>query len=374
MGEGVRAKIKMQRIVLAYSGGLDTSVAIAWLKEKYEAEVIAVTLDIGQGRELTDVRERALAVGATRAHVLDVRDEFARDYVARSLKADALSDDHAPLVSALAVPVIARKLVEIAAIEQAAVVAHAAAGGAPAARFDAAVNALNPALTVVAPATEWAMTRAELVAYAHARDIPVPATVEAPHGVDANLWGRIVVDGTIDAWNEPPESLFTLTRPAPQCPGEPAYAEVRFERGVPAALNGVSMPLTDLVGAVAMLAGSHGVGRLDAAGLRAREVGEAPAAVVLHAAHAELQKLTASKQAAQFSRRVSREYADVIERGSWFSPLREALDAYVDRMQQTVSGDVKVKLYKGDARIVGRKPAEPRPASKRLRVVTAKPH
>jgi argininosuccinate synthase len=369
-------RARPERIVLAYSGGLNSAAAIRWLAESSAApvEVVTVSLDLGQPGELEEVRDRALAIGAVRAHVLDVRDEFAREYVIRSLKADALSDDRTPLIAPLGAPLVARKLVEVAAIEQASVVAHAAAESGPASRFEAVVKALNPALTVRAPAAEWEMSRAATIAYADHRHIAVPATLETPHGVDGNLWGRIVTDGSIDSWNEPPESLFTLTRPAPQCPGEPAYAEISFDRGVPTALNGVAMPLTDLIAAIAMLAGSHGVGRLDAAGSRAREVGEAPAAVVLHAAHAELQKLSASRQAAQFSRRVSREYADVIDRGTWFSPLREALDAYVDRMQESVSGDVKVKLYKGDARIVGRKPVEPRPASRRLRVVAAHPH
>lgn len=367
----------VRRVVLAYSGGLNGSVAIRWLAEPADAEpveIVTVSLDLGQQGELEEVRDRALAIGAARAHVLDVRDEFARDHVARVLKADALSEDRLPLIASLAVPIVAKKLVEIAAIEQAAVVAHGASDPAAAARFDAAITSLNPALTVLAPASAWPMTRAEAIEYAQKHGIAVAVTIDEPHSVDANLWGRAIVDGAIDAWNEPPETLFTLTRPAPLCPGEPAYVEIRFERGVPSALNGVSMPLTDLVGAVAMLAGSHGVGRLDAAGTRVREVGEAPAAIVLHAAHAELQKLVSSRQAAQFSRRVSREYADVIDRGSWFSPLREALDAYVDQIQGRVNGDVKIKLYRGDARIVGRKPAEAKTASRRLRVAAVKTH
>lgn len=366
----------VRRIVLGYSGGLNGSVAIRWLVESAAEplEVVTVTLDLGQQGELEEVRDRALAIGAARAHVLDVRDQFAREYVSRALKADALSEDRVPLIAALAAPVIARSLVEIASIEQAVVVAHGAADSAAATRLESAVRALNPGLAVLAPAATWPMTRADAIEYAQSRDIAVTATIAAPHSVDANLWGRTVADGAIDSWNEPPETLFTLTQSAPQCPGEPAYAEISFDRGVPTALNGVSMPLTDLIGAVGMLAGSHGVGRLDAAGSRAREVGEAPAAVVLHAAHAELQKLVTSKQAAQFSRRVSREYADIVERGAWFSPLREGLDAYIEKMQERVSGDVKVKLYKGDARIVGRKPTEAKPASRRLRVVAAKTH
>ncbi len=364
-----------RRIVLACSGGLNASVAIRWLLGSLDgAEVVTVTLDLGQEGELEEVRDRALATGAARAHVIDAREEFARDYIVRALKADALDDDRLPLVTALAAPLVAKTLVDIAGIEQADAVAHAAGDAAAAARLETAVRALAPALTVLAPALEWQMSRMQTIEYAQAHRIAVAATMDAPHGVDGNLWGRSVAGDAIDAWHEPPESLFTLTRPAPQCPGEPAYAEISFDRGVPVALNGVSMPLTDVIPALTMLAGSHGVGRLDAAAGRAREVGEAPAAVVLHAAHAELQKLTTSRPALKFSRRVSREYADVVESGAWFSPLREALDAYVDKIQERVSGDVRVKLYKGDARIVGRKPAEPRAASKRLRVVASTPH
>jgi argininosuccinate synthase len=367
----------VHRVVLAYSGGLNGSVAIRWLGEHARAEpveVVTVSLDLGQQGELEEVRDRALAIGAARAHVLDVRDEFARDYVGRALKADALADDRVPMISALAAPLITRKVAEIALIEQADIVAHGASDGAGAARFEVALKALNPALEVIAPVQTWDMTRTDAIEYARTHKIAVPVTREAPHSADANLWGRVIVDGAIDGWNEPPEDLFTLTRPAPSCPSEPAYVEISFERGVPAALNGISMPLTDLIGAVAMLAGSHGVGRLEAAGTRVRDVSEAPAAVVLHAAHAELQKLVTTKDAARFSRRVSREYADVLDRGTWFSPLREALDAYVDRMQERVSGDVKIKLYKGDARIVGRKLAEAEAPAKRLRVVGAQPH
>jgi argininosuccinate synthase len=364
------------RIVLAYSGGLAASAAIRWLVESAAepVELVTVSLDLGQQGDLEAVRDRALSIGAARAHVLDVRDEFARDFIVRALKADALADDRTPLISGLAAPLIAKKLVEVASIEQAASVAHGAGDAPAAARFEAAVKALNPALSVLAPAALWQMTRAEAVAYAQARGAAVAAPPGPPHSVDGNLWGRTIVDASIDAWNEPPDALFTLTQPAPQCPGEPAYAEISFEQGVPTALNGVAMPLTDLIGAVAMLAGSHGVGRLDAAGSRAREVSEAPAAVVLHAAHGELQKLMTAKDAARFSRRVSREYSDVIDRGLWFTRLRQALDAYVDKMQEPVSGDVKVRLYKGDARIVGRKTAEAKAASKRLRVVAVKSH
>jgi len=361
-----------RRIVLAHSGGLNSSAAVPWLAEANSADVITISLDLGQPGELEELRDRALATGAVRAHALDVREEFARDWVARSVKADALADDRWPLVSALSAPMLARKLVEIAAIEQTTTVAHGAADAAAATRVENAVRAINPQLTVLAPARDWSMTRLEAIEYADKRGIVVPA--ETPHAVDANLWGRVLESGAIDAWNEPPEELFALTKSAAACPAEPAYVDVAFERGVPTMVNGVTMPLTDLIETVGMIAGAHGVGRLDVAGGQLREIGEAPAAVVLHAAHAELQKLVTPKDAVRFSRRVSREYADLIERGAWFSPLREALDAYLDKIQERVSGAIRLKLFKGDARIVGRKPAEPKSATRRLRVVPAKTH
>jgi len=362
------------RIVLAYSGGLAGSVAIRSLAEQSDArEVVTLTLDLGQAGELEGVRDRALAIGASRAHVLDVRDELARDHIARVLMADALADDRQPMVSAVASPLVARKLVEIAAIEQTDRVAHAASDPAAAARIEAGVRALDPALTILAPARDLMPSRQEAIDYAARHGITVSVNADLPHSTDANIWGRVVACGALDTWDEPPEELFTLTHSAAACPAEAAYLEIAFERGVPVAVNGVAMPLIDVIGTVGMIAGSHGVGRLDIAGSRVRDVGEAPAAVVLHAAHAELQKLVTSKDAARFSRRVSREYADVIDRGAWFSPLREALDAYVDRIQERVNGAIRLRLFKGDARIVGRKPAEPKSAGRRLRVV-AKTH
>ena len=225
----------MERIVLAYSGGLDTSVAIPWLAEQYGAEVIAVTMDLGQGRELEEVRDRALAAGAVRAHVLDVREEFARDYILPALKADALYEDRYPLATALGRPLIARKLVEIAAIEQATAIAHGCTGkGNDQVRLDVATRALNPAIKVIAPARDWGMTRPEEIEYARARGIPVPATVDSPYSTDANLWGRSIECGVLeDPWTEPPEEIYTLTRPPAECPDEPAYVEMTFERGVP---------------------------------------------------------------------------------------------------------------------------------------------
>ena len=352
----------MNRIVLAYSGGLDTSVAIPWLAEKYGAQIVAVTLDLGQGKELEDVRDRALATGAVRAHVLDVRDEFARDYVLPSLKADALYEDRYPMGTALGRPLIARKLIEIAAIEQAGAIAHGCTGkGNDQVRLEIEAHALNPSITVLAPAREWGMTRPEEIEYARARGIPVPVTAQSPYSTDANLWGRSIECGTLeDPWQEPPEEIYTLTRAPRQCPDEPAYVEITFEQGVPAAINGVTMPFVELVDSLGTIAGTHGVGRIDMVenrlvGIKSREVYEAPAAVILHTAHNELQRLVTTRDADRFSRMVSGQYADLVYAGMWFTPLREALDAYVNKVQTRVSGVIRLKLFKGDCRVVGRK-------------------
>jgi argininosuccinate synthase len=255
----------MERIVLAYSGGLDTSVAIPWMAEKYDAEIIAVTMDLGQGKELEEVRERALATGAIRAHVLDLREEFARDYVLPALKADAIYEDRYPMATSLGRPLIAQKLVEIAESENATAVAHGCTGkGNDQVRLDVTTRALNPKLKVIAPARVWGMTRPEEIAYARRHGVPVPATIDSPYSTDTNLWGRSIECGVLeDPWQEPPEDIYTLTKSPGECPSQAAYIEISFERGVPTALNGVTMPILDLIDSLATVAGSHGVGRID---------------------------------------------------------------------------------------------------------------
>jgi len=354
----------MERIVLAYSGGLDTSVAIPWLKEKYNAEIIAVTMDLGQGKELEEVRDRALATGAVRAHVLDVRDEFVQDYILPALKADAIYEDRYPMATSLGRPLIAQKLVEIAEIEQATAIAHGCTGkGNDQVRLDVTTRALNPKLKVIAPARDWGMTRPQEIEYAKARNVPVPATVESPYSTDSNLWGRSIECGVLeDPWQEPPEEIYTLTKSPADCPNEAAYVELAFERGVPTAINGVQMPVVDLIASLGTIAGAHGVGRIDMVenrlvGIKSREIYEAPAAVALHAAHRELQKLVTTKDLDRLSRFVGVQYADLVYNGLWFTPTREALDAFVEKVQERVTGVVRLKLFKGDCRIVGRKSA-----------------
>jgi argininosuccinate synthase len=352
----------MERIVLAYSGGLDTSVAIAWLAERYAAEVIAVTLDLGQGRELTDVRERALAVGAARAHVLDVRDEFASEYILPALQAGALYEDRYPLATALGRPLIARKLVEVARMEGATTIAHGCNGKAnDELRLELGVRALDPSIRILAPARSWGMSRTEEIEYARARRIPIPSTIDSPYTVDTNLWGRSIERGVLeDTWRESPEDIYALTRSPQSCPNEPAYVEVEFERGVPVRTNGVEMPLVELIESVETIAGAHGVGRIDmvenaTSGVKSREIYEAPAAVVLHTAHSELAKLVIPRELERLAHDLGRAYADLAYNGRWFSPTREAIDAFMATIQPRVTGAVRLKLFKGDCRVVGRR-------------------
>lgn len=347
----------MDRIVLAYSGGLDTSVAIPWLKERHRAEIVAVTMDLGQGRELEAVRDRALAIGAARAHVLDLREEFARDFVLPALKADALYDDRSPMTAALGRPLIARKLVEIAEIEQAQAVAHGGGGSSRRVAFDVLIRALNPKLKVITPARDWGMTRSEVIAHARRHAVPLSPDVESPFRAESNLWGRSIECSSLE--DEPPEDSYTLTRSARECPDEPAYVEIAFDRGTPAAINGVALPMIELIASLGTIASAHGVGRIDVVEHRVgpsklREIGEAPAAVLLHAAHKELRKVTAPRELERFSRSVSAEYADMIYGGLWFSPLRGALDAFVQSVQEPMTGVVRLKLFKGAYSIVAR--------------------
>ena len=352
----------MERIVLAYSGGLDTSVAVKWLADKYDAEIVTVTIDLGQGKELDDVRERALAVGAVRAHVVDAREEFARDYIVPALQAGAIYESRYPLATALGRPLIAKKLVEIAEMEDAGIIAHGCTGkGNDQVRMDVSSRALNPAIQVVAPARVWGLTRPQEIEYAQKHGIPVPASVENPYSTDTNLWGRSIECGVLeDPWVEPPEDIYALTKSPMAAPDVPAYVEVEFTSGVPTKVNGVSMPLTELINSLETIAGTHGIGRIDMVenrlvGIKSREIYEAPAACVLHAAHRELETLVIPRDLERLKVSLSKAYADLVYDGLWFSVTRESIDAFVASIQKRVSGVVKVKLFKGDCLVVGRK-------------------
>lgn len=352
----------MDRIVLAYSGGLDTSVAIPWLAERYDAEIIAVTLDLGQGKELTSVRERALATGAAAVHVVDVQEEFARDYILPALQAGAMYEERYPMATSLGRPLIAKKLVEIAHLEGATAIAHGCTGkGNDQVRLDVSTRALDPSLKVIAPARVWGMTRSEEIEYARVRGVSVPVTAESPYSVDTNLWGRSIECGVLeDPWVEPPEDAFLLTKSGATCPDVPAYLELTFERGVPTEVNGVAMPLVELIHSVSTIAGVHGVGRIDMVenrlvGIKSREIYEAPAAIVLHAAHRELEGIVIPKDLQRLKRQLGTAYADLVYNGLWFSPTREAIDAFVAAIQPKVTGTVRLRLFKGDYRVVGRR-------------------
>ncbi len=354
--------LDMERIVLAYSGGLDTSVAISWLVEHYHAEVISVTLDLGQGKELDGMQERALSAGATRAHVIDVRDEFSSDYILPALQAGAIYEDRYPLATALGRPLIAKKLVEIAQIEGAGAIAHGCTGkGNDQVRIDVSVRALNPAIRVIAPARVWEMTRLDEIKYAESHGIPVPVSVDSPYSTDANLWGRSIECGVLeDPWVEPPEEIYTLTKPISECPDTSAYVSIEFEAGVPTAINGVAMPFAELIRSLETIAGAHGVGRIDMVenrlvGIKSREIYEAPAATVLHTAHRELEQSVITQDLERLTHELARVYADLVYKGLWLTPTREALDSFVSKVQERVFGSVRLKLFKGICRVVGRK-------------------
>ena len=351
-----------EKVVLAYSGGLDTSVAIRWIHERYGMDVVTLTADLGGDGTVDGVREKALRAGAVSAHVADVRDRFVRSYVFPALQAGALYQGVYPLATALGRPLIARLLVDTARKEGASAVAHGCTGkGNDQVRLDVSVQALAPDLKVVAPAREWELTdRAVAIAYARKHGIPVPVTVDRPYSIDENLWGRSVEGGVLeDSWAEPPEEVYAWTRSAKDAPGEPAYVEIAFARGVPVALDGEELEGVSLIRHVNAVAGLHGVGRIDhmedrLVGIKSREIYEAPAATVLGQAHRALEALTLSKDQLRFKARVAQEYADLIYNGLWFTAMRQDLAAYVSSTQRYVSGTVRVRLHKGTSTVVGR--------------------
>jgi argininosuccinate synthase len=350
---------KSERIVLAYSGGLQSSLAVAWLSETYGAEVVTVTLDLGQREDLADLRARAIDLGAKRGHVLEARDAFARDFVIPALKANALAEDRIPMATALGRPLIAQKLIEIARIEGATTIAHGAIGQ-DRARIEGSLRSLDPQIPIVAVASEWDLTAQGLVTFAEQHGIAVPTEAEQPFRADRNLWGRSVgVRGAVDASKEVPEAYYAITRRLDRCADQPAYVDLGFERGIPTTVNGVAMPIVELIDSLATIAGEHGVGRLDRfkqepAGARSHTIYEMPAAVVLHAAHLELDRFVHAASLMRVSRSIAADLADVVDRGEWFTPVREALGAFVDHVQQKTTGVVRLKLFKGDCRVVGR--------------------
>jgi argininosuccinate synthase len=350
------------KVVLAYSGGLDTSVAIKWLKDKYHLDVIAVTIDVGNEKDFSAVRQKALKVGALKSLVLDGQALFVKYFIFPSLQANALYEGQYPLATALSRPLMAKLLVDTAAAEGAVAIAHGCTGkGNDQVRFEVSINALEPDMTILAPAREWGMTREETIAYAKKYGIPVPITAASPYSIDECLWGRAIECGVLeDPWAEPPADVYTWTSPPDDAPDEPRYLEIGFERGIPVTLDGGETDGIALIKKLNEIVGRHGIGRIDhienrVVGIKSREIYEAPAAVLLIQAHQALEAMTMSRDQLRFKQKVAVEYADLIYNGLWFSQLNRDLSAYILSSQRYVTGTVRIKLFKGQAAVIGRK-------------------
>jgi len=348
-------------VILAYSGGLDTSVAIKWLEERYGLQVVALAADLGQPGDMEAIRLKALQVGAVDAVTLDLKNTFAEEFVFPALQANALYEGRYPLATSLARPLIAAVVVEEAKRRGAAAVAHGCTGkGNDQVRFDLTIMALGPELKIIAPLREWSMSREDEIAYAEEHGIPVPVTVESPYSVDENLWGRSCEAGVLeDPMVEPRDDAYEWTVAPAQAPDEPLYLEITFSSGRPTALDGEEMGLVELTGKVNELGGKHGVGRIDMVenrlvGIKSREIYEAPAATILIEAHRALESLTLTRETMHFKPILEAKFAELVYFGLWYDPLRAALMAAVGSTQEKVSGRVRVKLFKGTCTVVGR--------------------
>ncbi|NKB46944.1 MAG: argininosuccinate synthase [Legionellales bacterium] len=349
------------KIVLAYSGGLDTSVAISWLQEQYQYSVIALAVDVGEGKDLQAIKQKALAIGAQQCYVLDVQQSFAENYLAKALRANALYENTYPLISALSRPLISQKLVEIARQENATAIAHGCTGkGNDQVRFDVSINTLAPDLKIVAPVREHPMSREQAIEYAKQRDIPLPIQLENPFSIDLNLWGRSCECGVLeDPWAEPPSQAYAWTCSIDQAPETGVDIELTFHQGIPTALNGQPLPLHQLISTLNQLAGEHGIGRIDhvenrLVGIKSREIYEAPAAMTLIKAHQALEALCLPREVAHFKPIMEQKFANLVYEGLWHSSLFSAVDAFLDHTQKTVNGVVRIRLHKGNIIITGR--------------------
>lgn len=350
------------KVILAYSGGLDTSVAIKWLSQEYNLDVITLTVDVGNERDFSAIRQKALDVGAVKALVVDAKELFVNYFIFPALQADAIYEGQYPLATALSRPLMAKLLADTAQEEEASAVAHGCTGkGNDQVRFEVSISALAPSLRIIAPAREWGMNREQTIRYAKRHGIPVPVTVASPYSIDENLWGRSIECGVLeDPWVEPPADVFTWTKSPAEAPGEPGYVEIGFDKGIPVAIDGQKMDGISLIRRLNELAGKHGVGRIDhlenrLVGIKSREIYEAPAAAVLLQGHQALQAMTLSKEQLRFKQKVAIEYADLIYNGLWFTSLHQDLAAYVKSSQRCVTGTVRMKLFKGNCSVVGRK-------------------
>lgn len=354
--------MKKERIAVAYSGGLDTSVIVKWLQEKYDAEVITVTGNLGQKQELAGVKQKAFKTGAKKVYIQDLRKEFVEHYIWSVLKAGALYEYNYPMATAIGRPLLAKSLVEVAKREQCTVVAHGCTGkGNDQVRFEVSIAALAPELKVIAPVREWEFkSREEEIAYCEKHGIPVSATKKNPYSIDENLWGTAIECGVLeDPMVEPPADAYQRTVSPSVAPDEPSNVSIEFKRGVPIALNGKKMDGVKLIDMLNDIGGANAIGRLDLVenrlvGIKSREVYEAPAATILHFAHRELERLVLDKETSHYKAKIANDYADLIYNGLWFTPLRSALDSFVEETQKVVTGMVKVRLYKGSMEIAGR--------------------
>ncbi|MXZ90098.1 MAG: argininosuccinate synthase [Chloroflexi bacterium] len=348
-----------KKIVLAYSGGLDTSVAVPWLREQYDAEVITCTIDLGMV-DLETIRQRAYAVGASQAVTVDGRETLVNEFLWPALRAGAIYEGQYPLATALGRPLIARYLADVAREHNADAVAHGCTGkGNDQVRIEVGVSTLAPGVELIAPIREWGMNREDEVEYARQRNLPI-APSNNKYSTDENLWGRSAEAGELeDPWNEPPEDAYEWTTSPAAAPDQPAYVEIRFEEGIPTSVDGETMAGVALIGHLNGLAGAHGIGRIDhlenrLVGIKSREVYESPAAVLLHAAHRALETMTLSREQSRFKERIAQEYAELVYNGLWYTAHRHDLDAYVDSTQRHVTGNVRLRLHKGSCVVVGR--------------------
>lgn len=350
-----------KKVVLAYSGGLDTSVAVKWLSDK-GFDVIAACMDVGEGKDLTFIHDKALQVGAVESVVIDCKAEFAETFVGAALKGNLMYENKYPLVSALSRPLIAEKLVEVAKEMGATAIAHGCTGkGNDQVRFEVAIHSLAPELEVIAPVREWHWAREEEIEYANQNGVPIPADLDNPYSIDMNLWGRAIEAGVLEnPWNTCPEDAFFMTNSIEDAPNEAEFIEVEFKEGLPVALNDKNMPLHEIIKEVNIIAGKHGIGRIDhienrLVGIKSREFYECPGAITLLKAHKDLEDLTFVRELSHFKSVIENELSNLIYNGLWFNPATKALIAYLDETQKVVNGVVKVKLYKGSATPIGRK-------------------
>lgn len=350
-----------EKVVLAYSGGLDTSVAIKWLVDE-GYDVVACCLDIGEGRDMQFIKDKAIQVGAIESYALDCKEEFANEYALIALQGNTFYEQSYPLVSALSRPLIAKKLVEVAHAAGATTVAHGCTGkGNDQVRFEVAIAALDPHLKVIAPVREWKWSREEEIAYAAEKGVPIPANLDNPYSIDQNIWGRACECGILeDPWAAPPKGAYAITAELEDTPDVPDMVEITFDAGVPVALDGEAMSFYEIIDELNILAGKHGIGRIDhvenrLVGIKSREVYECPGAMTLMTAHKELEDLTFVTELAHFKPTIENQLADVIYNALWFNPLTDALIAFLKETQKYVNGVVRVKLFKGNAIVEGRK-------------------